>query len=208
MSALKTLQQYERSSSNSSTRQYRTNGYSNGGPVREQSTPIGDLYFHHIFQRDAINHAKRPILTQIFEHDKPNQLLLLDGENCMNRLFGGGFQEWWTSGVYKETVDMLQNLEYYAFTKKCFIVIAFAGRLPDPTEEKIAPIRKREFLSKHYELALKGRKALDKTQHSREAFTQPVAMRDFLRRYDLQNLKIVSTPGDHVASVIKWVVIC
>merc|ERR1711881_307570 len=138
------------------TRQYRMAGNN----TINVHTQLGDLYFHQIFHRDTLNGRKQPILEPVFLDGKQGQICVIDGEQCMHRLFGGGFQEWWTGGAYNETMDMLRNLEYYAFTRKCFIVVAFAGRLQPADEPKVKDLRQNEFLAKEYELVVKARKAL------------------------------------------------
>ena len=174
-------------------------------PNQPYQKPIktGPLYFHHIFDRDGLNQQNKPILTDVFT--APKQILLIDGEKCLNRLFGGGFQEYWTSGVTDETLDMLRNMDLYAHSKNCFIVIAFQGRLVDPDFEKdfIGIKRKNEFFQSQKLLSATSMKSLGKQGNSSN-FVVPTGFRHFVNSFDFHSLKTVYTDGDHVETICRW----
>ena len=191
--------------------QRNTNNFPSSRQPYIKPIKIGPLYFHHIFDRDGLNNLNRPIQSDIFTAQK--QLLLIDGEKCINRLFGGGFQEYWTSGVTDETMDMLRNMDLYAHSMNCFIVLAFQGRLVNPdlnsnsnTENKRifdATIRRATFFASENEVTQKALKSVNK-EGSIDNFVVPTAFRHFVSALSFHSLKCVYTEGDHVETICRW----
>merc|ERR1719500_426695 len=101
-------------------------------------------------------------------------------------------------------MDMLRNLEFFAYNQQCYIVIAFSGRIQPADHSKAQVYRKNEFLAQEYANVIKAKKALDRSDHRASGFTVPVGFRTFVRQYDFANMKVLFTEGDHVATVCKW----
>jgi len=136
---------------------------------------------------------------------RPNQLILIDGEQCLHRIFGGAFQEWNTGGVWDQTFGMVQNLEFFAFRKQAKIVIALNGRLPTENTNFELP-NLNEFLENKNKVRYKLKLNFNNSRPTKNYnnFILPVEIRGFLRKFEFNCLKIVQTSGYHTETICSW----
>ena len=139
--------------------------------------------------------------------ENPGDLILIDGESCLHRLFGGAWLEWRSDGIHDQCYEMIRNLEYFAYSKNAYIVIAFNGNISKLTGKEAFQLPG----LKRYKLEEERLVSISKTVYNspephkdRNCFVPPLSLRTFIRQYEHKNLTFLQTTGDHAEEIISW----